>query len=392
MRFQKMEKSQNLDTKSKIRSIHEAGLGRRLIAMIMDAAIFAFVTVALALWVFSPIVNSTMKYDELGAEALRYELFSNLYVLEVVNDEDQSKTVVDIPQINEAQGTSSVTPLYDYVTEDIEFYKTRLHYYYCNYKTGVGVQVIEGHNPEEFKAPDHNILIKDNSGNDVLPKNYYTDEWFATLIEGKTTVDQFRNLSYNATKDMRDSSYFKTVNDKIGTCQLIMILPAFGISFLGFYLLVPLLYKNGETFGKKVMKIGFISNDGYDVKKRQIVFRQILLLAWVSLSMFIVGIGLTSLATLGVGVVIYLIATVISKTKRSPIDYAAYTYLIDTNGSVWFKDEKEEAKKEEELVEKMSKYRHYEPDKKNLIQVGTEIVNEDVKRELEEEKLKNPDK
>lgn len=374
--------------KSDIRSIHEAGLGRRMVAMIMDAAIFAFTFIALALWVFTPIANKAMNYKELGVQGLKYQVFSKLYVGEEVNEEDGSKKVIDLNKFEESTGNVEYTALCYYVTDNVEFYKDRLHYYYCCYKTGENVEVIEGKNPDDFKAPDYNIYIKDNSGNNVLPKDYFTDAWFTSLIDGKTTPEEYRNLAYNACKELYESSYYKQLNNDIKACQVVIFLPPFVISFLGFYFLVPLLYKNGETFGKKVMHIGFATKDGFEVKKRQIVFRQFLLFAWVSLSSFVVGIGFTSLATLGVGVVIYLVATAISKTKRSPIDYAAYTYLISTSNSVWFKDAEEEEKKEVELKEKMSKYRKYEPDQSHVIQVGTEIVNEDVKKEFEEEKLK----
>ncbi len=378
--------------KSSIRDIHEAGLGKRMIAMIMDAAVFAFTMVALALWVFTPIVNSTMHYKDLGVQGLKWEVFSKLYVAEEINEEDGTTKVVEVTKFEETTGNLTYTPLYNYESTDVNFYKDRLHYYYCSYKTGENVETIEGKDPEDFKAPNYNIYIKDNSGNDVLPKDYFTEEWFTNLIDGKSSVDDYKNLAYNAVKDLREEAHFVDLNRKIGNCQLVMILPAFVISFFGFYLLVPLLYKNGETFGKKVMHIGLASKDGFEVKKRQIVFRQLLLFAWVSLFSFVVGIGLTSLAILGVGVVIYLVATAISKTKRSPIDYAAYTYMIDTAKSVWFKNLEVEKKTEAELEEKMSKYRRYEPDQSKVIQIGTEIVNEEVKKELEQEKLKKAKK
>ena len=378
--------------KSSLRDIHEGGFGKRMIAMIMDAAVFAFVLVALALWVFTPIANSALHYSDYGVQGLRYEVFSKLYVAEEVDPDSGATKVVEITKFEETTGNLTYVPLYNYETEDVNFYKERLHYYYLCYKTGENLEVPEGKNPNDYRSPEYNVLIKDNNGNDVLPKDYYTEAWFASFIEGKTTVKDYRNLSYDSVKNLRESKYFSDLNGKISGCQLFIILPPYFISFSIFYLLVPLLFRNGETFGKKVMHLGLATKDGFEVKKRQIVFRQLLLLAWISLFTFVVGIGLTSLAILGVGVVIYLIATVISKTKRSPIDYAAYTYMIDTSKSVWFKDQEEEDKKTAELEEKMSKYKRYEPDKSKLIQVGTEIVDEQVKKELEEEKLKKAKK
>ena len=372
--------------KSSIRSIFEAGLGKRMLAMIMDGAVFAFTFIALALWVFTPIINATMHYEELGQTGLKYEVFSDVYV--ALQRDGDNEVPVPISEFDKASGTLNYVPMYDYKTDDINFYKERVHYYYCCYKTGENTICLKDKNPEDFKSPNYNKYIKDNNGNDVLPKDFYTEEWFANLIKDKSSVEDFRKLGYDAVGDLRNSDYFVEVNSKISTCQLLMVIPPFAISYFAFYFLVPLLYKNGETFGKKVMHIGLVTKDCFQVKKRQIVFRQILLLAWVSLFSFVVGIGLTSLAVLGVGVVIYLVATAISKSKRSPIDYAAYTYMIDTAKSVWFKDQEEEDEKAAELEERMSKYKRYEPDKSKLIQIGTEIVNEDVKRELEEEKSK----
>ncbi|MBQ0009314.1 MAG: RDD family protein [Firmicutes bacterium] len=376
--------------KNSIRSIQEANLGRRMIAMIMDGVLFAFVWVALALWVFTPIANAAFHYSDLGVTGLKYEVFSKLYVCEEIDVDNKTTKVIDVNKFESATSGNELqyTPLYNYNSEDLNFYKDRLHYYYCCYKTGENIEYPEGKNPEDYKCPNYRQLIRDKDGKDVLPKDYYTEAWFSEYIKDKTTVKDFKNLSYESVTDLREMPFFEELNGKISGCQLFIALPAFGISYLGFYLLVPLLYKNGETFGKKVMKIGLVSKDCFTVKKRQIVFRQLLLLVWVSLSLFVIGIGLTSIATLGVGVFIYLIATVISKTKRSPIDYAAYTYMINTNKSVWFADAEEEEKKETELEEKMSKYQRYDPNEKNLIQIGTEIVNEDVKRELEEEKKK----
>ena len=373
--------------KNSIRSIKEAGLGGRMVAMVMDAVVFVFVFFALALFAFTPIANNAMHYNDLELQGTKWEVFSKLYVVEETL-EDKTTKIVPFNELSTTTGKLKYIPLYEYTVEDIEFFKDRLHYYYCSYKTGENLEVIEGKDVNDFRSPEYNILIKDNKGEEVLPKLIYTDEWFNSLIDGKTTVKDFRNLSYSAVKELRESKYFTDLNKQITYCQAVIILPAFGISYLGFYLVVPLIFKNGETFGKKVMHIGFVSKDGYNVKKRQIVFRQILILIWLLFSAFVVGIGLTSVATMFVGIFLYLLATVISRTKRSPMDYAAYTYLIDTQKSVWFKDANEEEKKEQELEEKMSKYQKYEPDQSHLIQVGTEIVDEDVKKEIEKEKVK----
>ena len=117
------------------------------------------------------------------------------------------------------------------------------------------------------------------------------------------------------------------------------------------------------------------------------------LFVYVGVFSFYIGIGYTSFATLGIGVLIYFIATFISKTNRSMADYLSYTYLIDAKNSVWFKDKKEEELKESIVESNLEKYNKNSEINKNVIQVGTEIVNEEVKEEfLESKKDKNEEK
>ena len=106
----------------------------------------------------------------------------------------------------------------------------------------------------------------------------------------------------------------------------------------------------------------------------------------LSFSAFVVGIGLTSLATLGIGILILLLCTLISKQKRAPHDYAAMTIVVDTPKSVWFESPEEEIKYAEELEEKMAKYKNTQIIDKKVIQVGSTIIDEEVKKEFEESK------
>ena len=73
-------------------------------------------------------------------------------------------------------------------------------------------------------------------------------------------------------------------------------------------------------------------------------------------------------------------------------DYLSYTYLIDTKNSVWFKDKAEEEKKEQILESNLSKYNKNEELDKNVIQVGSTIVNEELEKELKEKNAKKDDK
>lgn len=380
--------------KNNMRKIVGGGIGKRLLALIMDGVVFAFVCGCLATWAMVPIADKAMGYSENMAKASHYEVFSKLYVLRefTIKEEERFIEPSEFTHI-EPDSDIDIVPLYDVKEEDVEKLRAKLKYYYCNFKTNKDIEYDPALTDESIKAcyysPVYNVEIDDGNGNKVLPANLYTESWFNEHYgpEKINNVKDMRNAIYDAVADFYYSPYISELNSKIKGAQAVIIFPPFVFSFMVFYLLIPCLFRNGETLGKKVVGLGFVTKDGYDIKKRQIVFRQLLLFLWVSLSAFVIGIGTTSIATLGIGVVIYLVATMISKTRRSPVDYAAYLYLIDTKGSVWFHDPQEEQEKEEKFDEKMAKYKSVKVENKNLIQVGDQIVDEEIKKEFENKKL-----
>lgn len=372
--------------KNSIRTLKEGNIAKRILVLLMDAVIFGFVMFCLIAWCTVPIANAAFNYNGLQAQGANYQINSRLYICEEVDNDGNTRIIEPNQTKTMTDGDLKFTVIYDYSSEDPNFYKERIHYYYLCYKTGNNVMYPEGKNPEDYKAPDYNVEIDDGKGNKVLPSAFYTEEWFNEKFGSLNDVKSLKDAGYSATKDFYYSGYYSKLNSDITKIQAFIIFPPFALSFFVFFILIPILFKNGETLGKKFGHLGFVTKDGFSIKKRQIVLRQIALFIYVSLCSFVVGIGITSLATLGIGVLIYFIATLISKTKRSPFDYLCYTYLIDTKNSVWFDSQEEEERNEIELEEKMEKYRsHKEPDK-HLIQVGTKIVDEEVLKEFEQAK------
>ena len=338
--------------KSEITSLKQASIVKRLVAVIMDGAVTIFTFFAFFLFVFSPIATHAFGYKDLVKEGSDTQLASHLYVL--INEDDGRNT-----PINQIDG------------EELSFYLEKIKYYYCEYKTGKA----------KDKAPDYNVEIEDDNGNKVLPINYYTEEWFASKTAEVTTVAKAQDLAVEALVDF--SKYVADISRKIKQCELFIILPSYFISFGVYFILFPLIFKSGETLGKKTMGLGFVGLDTYQVKKRQIVFRQLFLLLYVTFFTFTIAVGVTSFATLGLGVAIYFIATFISKKKRSLADWVSYTYLIDINGSIFFANKEEEMKKAKEIEDNLAKLNKSKELDKNILQVGSTIVNEEAKKEIE---------
>ena len=354
-----MEKSQVYDTNvsEELKSIKQASFVKRILAFIMDASVAVFTFFAFFFFVFSPIASKAFGYTKLVKDASNLQISSHLYVL--VKETD-----------------SRNTPIYNIDKEDVNYYTARIKYYYCTFKTTI--------------APDKNEKITLKDGSKVLPKDYYTETWFAKEFKDVDTVKEAQKASYDATADFY--KYIAESQLKIRRLELFMILPSYAISFGVYFIMVPLLYKNGETFGKKILGIGFVSKNEYAVNKKQMVLRQLFIFFLTTLLAFFITIGFGSFIILAFGVLIYYVAAFISKTHSSMADFIGLTYLIDTKNSVWFKNATQEAEKEKIVQENLEKYNKVELENKNILQVGSEIVNEEAKQEMAERKKKKSSK
>ncbi len=367
---------------NELTQIVKASFFKRIIAFIMDGAFFVFIMFGLMAAVFYPIANKAFKYTENRANLMLYQVASKLVVcqgkdengierLYEISELDQAPTNVDYPSLGEING------------KEDEFYISHVKYYYLNYKTGVNVEYPANANPEDYKAPNYQELIEGKPRSE-----YYTEEWFNAKVESSDIA----SLISGAITDLVKEEFYSKKQNSVRLTGYFLVLPAFFLSFSAFFIVIPLCFKNGETLGKKTLHLSFINSQGYAVQRKQIVLRQLFLLLMTSFISFMIGrIGFGSLAFIGIGVIIYYVATAISKEKKSPADFLAMTLLVDANKSVWFTNAVVEQEKEEILKKNMEKYHQNKTEDPHVIQVGGTIVNEDIKREIEEEN-KNKEK
>ena len=353
-----------------IRSIKQANLAKRLLSVIIDGALFVFFFMFFVTLVFSKVADKAFSYSDLGAKGLTHQINSHLFVPTVI--EDDKIKIIEIKDINNDK--FELRSLEDANVEDVEVYKANIKYYYLNYKSGNPI-LPEGEMVEDYILP----------GYEKIDTSIYTEDWFnakiAAFSNEKTELENYKILAREATEDLGKTEFFTNLKKDLNKCQIFIITLSFVSSYLIIFFAVPLIFKNGQTLGKKLFNICFVTKDGYDIKKRQIVFRQLIIFLYVSLAAFIIGIEfITSAVTLMFGVAIYFIAVAISKTNRSFADYLSYTYLIDAKNSVWFHDQNQEEQKEAELKENMKKMRKSKPDNKHVIQIGSKVITENLVR------------
>ena len=365
---------------SELTQIKNASFFKRIIAFIMDGALAVFIMFGFMAAIFYPIANKAFKYTENRANLLLYQVSSKLVVCHG-KDENGNDKVYELTNLNAAPSDAQYTTLSVYDGQEDEFYINRVKYFYLNYKTGVGVEYPADQDPENYKAPNYQELI---DGKTRL--EYYTEEWFNAKVESSGSI---ATLISDAIVDLCNEEFYSKRETSVRLTGYFLVLPPFVLSFSIFFIIIPLIFRNGETLGKKTMHLAFINSQGYAVQRKQIVLRQSFLFLVTAVTCFMIGrVGVGSLAFLGIGIVIYYVCTIISKQKKSPADFLAMTLLVDANKSVWFTNAKQEQEKTEILEKNLEKYEQNKAVDPHIIQVGGTIVNEEIKREIEEENKK----
>ena len=331
--------------------------GARTGAFLIDLAVGLALSVALFFGCFNLIFKSQVKpcRDLVHKE----EINSGLYV------KDKN---------GEPQRISS--------SKDSDEFKDAIYYYYFCYLPGENIDKSKGLEAckEKRKKPtvewfNKNILEIDPKNKDSVYKYKEVDGVpDKTQIgvkkvksDGVTEleVEKFIQQKYVATiiLDFNEISYIKETGYKAMMFNALSFTLA---SFIGFgvsYLVFPLVFKNGQTLGKKVFKLCLSNSDGYEFKNTQLIMRfmpfavcDLSLLALVRANMYVV---------MTIYLIIFLVSFALamaSPKKMSLHDFTARTLVVDFSSSIIFKDPYEEEKyllKEDNLLEDVDKNVEY---------------------------------
>lgn len=409
-----------------IKSIQRAPIFRRIVAAFLDATVTAFLYFIITTYVCTPIARKVSDYDQKVTDTMQYEVASHLFMFEQQNDIGkyiaiEVKDFTEKLDNNYLQKIDETRNIEDFTLHD---HIQHLQYYYTVFLSG-DLTRVEMPNPTDSKtfdpiadkyvSPHFNEKIDGKTPLEFYTKRYFNVEIMGLSEEGKTNQSPYfdypiidgvtdyeglpvlrdgaesdkalafvKDKMYTATKNFYFSDYMTNLRNRINSIQLWCYIPVYVTLLTVFYFVVPIVTKNGQTLGKITMNIAVINKNGYAIKKRQTIYRFLVFAVEITLSLFILGtFNLTSLATLGIGIVIMLIATLISKQYRSPHDYAAMTMCVDGRTSVFFDSVEEEQNAENRLDENLAKLHEYEPENPNIIQVGGTIIDPSIKEEIE---------
>ena len=103
------------------------------------------------------------------------------------------------------------------------------------------------------------FLVPENSNYDKYVKEY--EQIQTDLIEEKITVEEYYNKSIDIVYDIDYSNVFSMI------IQVVLII---------LYFVVFQFYNNGQTLGKKLMKLRIVSTNGDELTLNQIVYRALI--------------------------------------------------------------------------------------------------------------------
>ena len=126
------------------------------------------------------------------------------------------------------------------------------------------------------------LKLTDNAKN--MLNNYYSvevtkeNEAYHSKI-----VNQYKNALIEGEKILKSSDEFKDNyavvnkdNTKLYLCVSISCMITYTVFFILFYIVGPLLLKNGQTFGKRILKIGLYHDTNTPIRKNILILRAIL--------------------------------------------------------------------------------------------------------------------
>ena len=123
------------------------------------------------------------------------------------------------------------------------------------------------------------------------------------------------------------------------------------VTFMIFYFFIPIVFKNGETIGKKVMHICLVNKLGYQYNRLQLIPRFLAPAFLIIAVIFITGFSIWSLLIVSAGLLISYLFAIFYKNNRALHDIFAGTLVVDARESTWFKNAEEEAKTQQEIEE-----------------------------------------
>ena len=178
--------------------------------------------------------------------------------------------------------------------------------------------------------------------------------YFYKSDEARNSIDSsslWRNyVYYYALKDFSNLSVVTNLESNyLFYSMTLPLLSALLLSTIIFVVILPFIFKNGETLGKRIMGICLINSLGYQILKKQLVIRQLFFVLVICVFVFIFGLNIITMGLFTLIALASFIMMIFNKKHLAIHDFLAATLVIDKKASSWFLNANEESKAQNEL-------------------------------------------
>lgn len=150
--------------------------------------------------------------------------------------------------------------------------------------------------------------------------------YIQTILKLFADTDEIPGSYHQACLYLKDTSRYSEIYLTLERIGRYVRYISFGFSGLIYFFITPLIFRNGETIGMKLMHVGLVTKDGYQVKKVQVFLHSLFNFCELFIGQF----------TYFLFYLVDYVLIIINKEHRSIADFIAVTKMIDTKNSVWF--------------------------------------------------------
>jgi uncharacterized RDD family membrane protein YckC len=293
-----------------------ANLLKRTGAAVLDLFLWIMTSLLLLSYLFGPLYDAQYGTSQLSREVFAYQQASYLYS---VDEETNQLVNLDLDEVPDA-----------------------IYSYYSMFKDG---KVYAPSEPAfQFSVAWFNTNVLNVTSTDSLFTLVNDD--IDVLAVAKLDIeaiefDEFYTDAYRqALIDLNTYPPFSSLVDLINRYFLEIIGYSALISFFIFYILVPLVARQGQTLGKRASQLIVVNDKGYVMQWWQLPLRSLVLAATL----------FTALYTIFGSLLLSYTLMVFTKYYRSANDFIALTRVVDKKASVIFNDEQDMLAYEHQLT------------------------------------------
>ena len=208
------------------------------------------------------------------------------------------------------------------------------------------------------KLEERLTTIQENYNIPEIEKNhsiYFNEFQYMTEDERTTLPEEVLEAYSKCTEAMSKDTVTIKLYETIMSLSILIVSTSMLVAFLILEFLIPLLFKNGQTIGKKVFSIAVMRKDGIKISPMVLFIRAILgkytvgtMVPIVMLIMLLFGSSpIASIAIILLILILQVVLLFTTKTRSLIQDYLASTVVVDLQSQMIF--DSIEAKQEYQL-------------------------------------------